>query len=68
MNLERLQYDDATKICVEEKMCPDSEKELGKTAQKEKKPGDEKGTQKEMEERKQAAGIGNMKSEVFRNL
>ncbi|KAK6739194.1 hypothetical protein RB195_020949 [Necator americanus] len=67
VTLKRLQDDDVTKICVDEKMCPDKEKELKKQEENEKKEREEASKRKkEEEERKKNEEVENIKTEAAR--
>ncbi|KAJ1349684.1 hypothetical protein KIN20_005298 [Parelaphostrongylus tenuis] len=65
--LQRLKNDDAEKICIEEKMCPDKVKELKEKEEKEQKAKDEAERRKmEEEERKVNEEIESIKNEGAR--
>ncbi|EYC23281.1 hypothetical protein Y032_0015g2571 [Ancylostoma ceylanicum] len=67
VTLQRLQDDEVSKICVDEKMCPDKEKELKEKAEKEQKERENEYKRKqEEEERKKNEEIENIKSEASR--
>ncbi|KAK5986108.1 hypothetical protein GCK32_018892, partial [Trichostrongylus colubriformis] len=63
--LERLRKDEPLKICVDEKMCPDKEKEITEKQEKEEKEKENETKRKHEEEgKKKAEEIERLKSEV----
>lgn len=66
VTLQRLQDDEITQICVDEKMCPDREKALKEKAEMEQKEREAESKRKqEEEERKKNEEIENIKTEVY---
>ncbi|VDO77247.1 unnamed protein product [Haemonchus placei] len=63
--LDRLRNDEPEKICIDEKICPDKNKEIKEQQEKERKEKEQEANRKhEEEERKKAEEIEKLKTEV----
>ncbi|XGW07805.1 hypothetical protein V3C99_010725 [Haemonchus contortus] len=63
--LDRLRNDDPEKICIDEKICPDKNKEIKEQQEKERKEKEQEANRKhEEEERKKAEEIEKLKTEA----